>query len=784
MESNLGEIGDSVAVCTSALLEAVSTMVNSNTVSFSNTTISDQALGSAIGNMLDPNIQGVLAAVNQAIRGPGASTAGLPTMAYRQIEHSNDDADGNDRRESEINENGDDYETVDGLRKSERKRKPPRPKSPEEEPKMKKKNRRRTHRTSLSGSIVHSEVPFKCDKCGSPYVTNPSRRGNRVKTSSHQPSPRHKVDPQTGKTLTLCNACGLSFDRPKKQNREKQQPSQEDKIKYLEESQTFAKALAEKLGDPDAEKLYCPLYKTHACGCLQSYLGQGQDVIEKAKELLELLKQAQELSKEKCYDPSELKNKPSKTKRSKNIGLGNGQRKSKNFEDFVLEKRVYLRENLRLCERATQKVLIYSNNFLHKKLKTDPTKAVRIQRQKGKAALGKLKELDELKKDKCCVDNCTLIAQSHIKLLQQWRDRAVSGQTEARRVLAEMLTPSGGARSNCYKFISWVTGCSHSTIGRVNEQMKQTSGDREPPTHGLIKWWREHPKPKKPKPVKQAPQPVDTAQQVALQQIQQATMPQVTNILQAAVSSAGLAAVMMPSLATTVPLATVSTHSLTQPQLSTVTFNNGTLQIQQHGSHQQQQQLQVQAPPVQQIQIQQQQYEQQIQQLQLQQFQLQQQQQQIQQRLQQTQQQLQQQLQQAQQQLQQQLHCLPTQVTLQNTQQQQQQIIYTQPQEIHVVQPQQQQILQQETVQREIQQEGQQTVANIPVSNIVTVAIPANVPVSQATSSSNDSFLSSEAFHFALNQLPQHLVIPVSTNSNVTQAVPVSLIQTSQTSMQ
>ena len=66
------------------------------------------------------------------------------------------------------------------------------------------------------------------------------------------------------------------------------------------------------------------------------------------------------------------------------------------------------------------------------------------------------------------------IALTHIKLLQQWRDRAISGQTEARRVLAEMLTPSGGARSNCYKFISWVTGCSHSTIGRVNEQMKET----------------------------------------------------------------------------------------------------------------------------------------------------------------------------------------------------------------------------------------------------------------------------------------------------------------------
>ena len=59
--------------------------------------------------------------------------------------------------------------------------------------------------------------------------------------------------------------------------------------------------------------------------------------------------------------------------RSKNIGLGNGQRKSKAFEDFIIEKRKYLREELRLCERATQRVLLYSNNFLHKKLKTDPT---------------------------------------------------------------------------------------------------------------------------------------------------------------------------------------------------------------------------------------------------------------------------------------------------------------------------------------------------------------------------------------------------------------------------
>lgn len=57
--------------------------------------------------------------------------------------------------------------------------------------------------------------------------------------------------------------------------------------------------------------------------------------------------------------------------RSRNIGLGNGMKKSKLFEEFVMEKRLYLKETLKLCERAVQKILIYSNNFIHKKLKSE-----------------------------------------------------------------------------------------------------------------------------------------------------------------------------------------------------------------------------------------------------------------------------------------------------------------------------------------------------------------------------------------------------------------------------
>ena len=57
--------------------------------------------------------------------------------------------------------------------------------------------------------------------------------------------------------------------------------------------------------------------------------------------------------------------------RLKYIGYGNGHKKSKEYEEFVLDKRRVLKEDMRLCERATQRILLYSNNFLHKKLKTE-----------------------------------------------------------------------------------------------------------------------------------------------------------------------------------------------------------------------------------------------------------------------------------------------------------------------------------------------------------------------------------------------------------------------------
>lgn len=54
------------------------------------------------------------------------------------------------------------------------------------------------------------------------------------------------------------------------------------------------------------------------------------------------------------------------------IGLGNGRKRSKKYEDFVLKMRTVLRTNYSLCEKAAQKLLGYSINFLYKKLRTNP----------------------------------------------------------------------------------------------------------------------------------------------------------------------------------------------------------------------------------------------------------------------------------------------------------------------------------------------------------------------------------------------------------------------------
>ena len=56
---------------------------------------------------------------------------------------------------------------------------------------------------------------------------------------------------------------------------------------------------------------------------------------------------------------------------SSKVGLGNGKKRSRKYEDFVLTKRQTLKQEMGLCEHVTQKILGYSNNFLHKRLLTE-----------------------------------------------------------------------------------------------------------------------------------------------------------------------------------------------------------------------------------------------------------------------------------------------------------------------------------------------------------------------------------------------------------------------------
>ena len=56
-------------------------------------------------------------------------------------------------------------------------------------------------------NLLFSEgKPFCCDRCQSPYVIDPKKSSKTV--PKKLPGPRYKVDPESGKRLKLCNACG------------------------------------------------------------------------------------------------------------------------------------------------------------------------------------------------------------------------------------------------------------------------------------------------------------------------------------------------------------------------------------------------------------------------------------------------------------------------------------------------------------------------------------------------------------------------------------------------
>ena len=82
------------------------------------------------------------------------------------------------------------------------------------------------------------------------------------------------------------------------------------------------------------------------------------------------------------------------------IGLGNGRKRSKKYELFVLENRELLREQYSLCEKAAQKILGYSINFLYKKLRTNPEVCSSVAVKRGTTFFHESRI-----KCKCCLTN-------------------------------------------------------------------------------------------------------------------------------------------------------------------------------------------------------------------------------------------------------------------------------------------------------------------------------------------------------------------------------------------
>ena len=324
---------------------------------------------------------------------------------------------------------------------------------------------------------------FICQRCSSTKISNQFR-----KSKSKLSKPKLCQDPKTNEIIMVCNSCAKllsKFNSTTTQSSSRITIDDEEKEKYLSNANSFAMSLVKLLSDQEAERLFCPQFKySQPCACIQKFvIGEDNDnnSMSRARYLLDLLKKAKSLSQQKCYSLENGK--------IDKVGLGNGQKKSKEFEEFILKQRNHLRNDLNFCERATQKVLFYSNNFLHKRLKTEPGVTRRIDRQKGKAITGKLKDIDDLANETCCSNNCIRIVKIMPNLIQNWRERFIQSQAEGRKVLAEMLTPAQGTHTNCYKFISMVTGSSHKTILKVDKHLHQTGGNADFQSHGLKKYW-------------------------------------------------------------------------------------------------------------------------------------------------------------------------------------------------------------------------------------------------------------------------------------------------------
>ena len=118
---------------------------------------------------------------------------------------------------------------------------------------------------------------FCCDLCGSKTILKQRERRRKRTKQRKPPTPRYKIDPETGKKLCLCNACGryiqkinelyrfttvgLSFGRRLIRNPATVVSSLSEKKKLVKRAEEFGQSLARLLNDDDGEKTNIHTYR-------------------------------------------------------------------------------------------------------------------------------------------------------------------------------------------------------------------------------------------------------------------------------------------------------------------------------------------------------------------------------------------------------------------------------------------------------------------------------------------------------------------------------------------
>ncbi|XP_059178275.1 mucin-4-like [Physella acuta] len=353
--------------------------------------------------------------------------------------------------------------------------------------------------------ICKNGEPFKCSLCESPYINTSAAKAK--KKLENEPI----VKEVNGQLLELCVKCAIALN-----NTENKGPSPEEREMFEEEGKKFAQQLSEELGEPEAVRLYCSLYQTTKCGCIQLYINgtkavkkrknsfttadmSNPEVVDrdlsleppddqadrsrKANFLLSLLKTSK--AKKKLDSQKSIKSKLKKLSSEEAVN------NKKDLETFILANRTKLK-CLGICERGCQKVLCYSNNFLHKKLAVTGSKP-RLEKTKGGVAEGRVPDLDRLATISCCEITCSQIALKENSRVAKWREQAQMSQKDMWQVIAEMLSFTdceGNGRKCCYKFISLVTGCCQTTIQKVYVKTRLAKGDSTKPDHGMKSHWK------------------------------------------------------------------------------------------------------------------------------------------------------------------------------------------------------------------------------------------------------------------------------------------------------